>query len=75
VDDALSQNDHPDVSHAKVMNTAPKECINLNDHTVQPTAAPIKSINISGIDIYQECIDGLCPGSMVNDNIVSYLFE
>ena len=46
-----------------------------HDKSAQLTAPATRSINILGVDIYQECIDGLHPRSMVNDNIVSYLLE
>ena len=46
-----------------------------HDKSAQLTTPATRSINILGVDIYQECIDGLLPRSMVNDNIVSYLLE
>ena len=46
-----------------------------HDKSAQLTTPATRSINILGVDINQECIDGLLPRSMVNDNIVSYLLE
>ena len=66
--------DDPDISPKKT-DILPKGCIDLDGDSMQSTTTPAKSINISGIDIYQECIDGLLPCTMVNDNIVSYLLE
>ncbi len=72
MEDVPFQKDDPDMSQKKT-DILPKGCINLDGDTMQLTTPPAKSINISGIDIYQECIDGLFPCTMVNDNIVSYL--
>jgi hypothetical protein len=35
----------------------------------------IPSIKLNGITIYQSCVDGLLPQTMINDNIVSILME
>mgnify|MGYP002803380854 FL=1 len=70
--DVPSQNENLDDSQILPEDT------NLDDKSVQLTTTPppaTSSINILGVDIYQECIDGLLPCSMVNDNIVSYLLE
>ena len=35
----------------------------------------IPSIKLNRITIYQSCVDGLLPQTMINDNIVSILME
>ena len=39
------------------------------------SSEPLPSIVLNGVTIYQTCIDGLMPQTMLNDSIVSYLIE
>ena len=41
----------------------------------ETSSEPLPSIVLNGVTIYQTCIDGLMPQTMLNDSIVSYLIE